>query len=86
MVKTCIVHCVLTFWFWKEIFYKRKLSYRGDKGREIVMGQLVIGCPRRRGQRSVDVDIYSFVTPFLITVRLCRARSPLKSLGDKAVV
>ena len=75
----CTVY--LPFGFGRKLSYKRKLLYRGDKegelsyrrskGREIVMGQLVMGCPRRRGQRSVDVDISLFVTPFLITARLC---------------
>ena len=53
-----------------------KLSYRGSKGREIVMGQLVMGCPRRRGQRSVDVDISLFVTPFLITAPTVLSQKP----------
>ena len=76
----------LPFGFGRKLSYKRKLLYRGDKegklsyrgseGREIVMGQLVMGCPRRRGQRSVDVDISLFVTPFLITAPTVLSQKP----------
>ena len=51
MVQTCIVHCVLTFWFWKETVTQEEIAIQGgggggkegglviqgDEGREIVM-------------------------------------------------